>query len=414
MFRTLTMPQRVADISIASLCWLLALTVYGVGFHGSFFAVTGMAGALALRRWSPPLALGIAWITAIAQVAFSIGPDASNLAILPVLYSTASYGTPMIKWLGFASSGAGALLASGYFSVQSLTIRFQNLSGDNFLRVLPEAVLQFLFIAVLLFSLFVLAWVLGLLAKTWRVARESGQARIIAERERLDAQQTVVVEQERNRIARDMHDVVAHSLAVVIAQADGARYAAASQPQAVDAALATISTTAREALGDVRILLGQLRHSQDAAPQPALADLDRLLEQFRDSGMPVRFEQSGTPHELGMGAQLAVYRIIQEALTNALRHGDREQGATVGLTWSARSLDLAVTNHLAEPRESATVLASAGATAPASAGATEQSHSQGHGLAGMTERAALSGGSLVTRTLNGIFLLEATIPTEAV
>ncbi|HEU4850483.1 MAG TPA: histidine kinase, partial [Terrimesophilobacter sp.] len=208
--------------------------------------------------------------------------------------------------------------------------------------------------------------------------------------------QSVIVEQERNRIARDMHDVVAHSLAVVIAQADGARYAGRKDPEAVDAALTTISMTAREALGDVRILLGQLRHSQDEAPQPVLADLDRLFEQFRASGLPVEFDEAGAPTPLATGAQLAVYRIVQEALTNALRHGDSAQGATVAFHWEADALALEVTSATVE-------------SAPGEEKA-EPAATPGHGLAGMTERAALVGGRLTAEQHDGSFTVSATIP----
>jgi signal transduction histidine kinase len=243
----------------------------------------------------------------------------------------------------------------------------------------------------------VLSWTFGLLGKTWRGAREAGQARVLAERQKIDAQRSVVVEQERNRIARDMHDVVAHSLAVVIAQADGARYARAKDPDAVDAALTTISSTAREALGDVRILLGQLRHNQDEAPQPVLADLGRLVDQVRGSGLPVRFEQEGESVPLGTGKQLAVYRIVQEALTNALRHGDTSRETLVSLHWGQKDLAVAVSSalRLAEP-------------------AAEPELGLGHGLSGMRERAILAGGSLTAEPHAGRFLVTASLPLATV
>ena len=127
------------------------------------------------------------------------------------------------------------------------------------------------------------------------------------------------------RIARDMHDVVAHSLAVVIAQADGARYAPRRRriPAVATEALGTISTTARAALADVRLLLTQLRHSQGDGPQPTLADLEALYAQVRAAGVDLRVDvDPAPPGEPPAAVQLAVYRILQEALTNALRHGD--------------------------------------------------------------------------------------------
>ena len=165
-----------------------------------------------------------------------------------------------------------------------------------------------------------------------------------------------MVEQERNRIARDLHDVVAHSLAVVIAQADGARYTA--DPDAKDGALATISSSAREALGDVRLLLARLRHEEGAVPQPALADLDALVDQVRDAGLEVRFERSGsTRSRWRRGQELAVYRIVQEALTNALRHGDPEQPVIVQLDWEPDGLTIRIRNTSAESPASPTATA---------------------------------------------------------
>lgn len=390
MFRHLTPGQLALDIGLAVACWVLAALAYGNGVVGNMLALTGMAAALALRRFSPALALGLAWVTSLIQVSFGIGPDLSNLAILPVLYATARYGTPPVKWVGLGSTGAGALVIALFSSLAS-GVGYQLGDGNQFFLRLPQAIGAFLFVFFSVFAIFALSWTFGLLARTWSGAREAGQARMLAERERIDAEQSVVIERERNRIARDMHDVVAHSLAVVIAQADGARYAGRTDPEAVDAALTTISTTAREALGDVRILLGQLRHSQDESPQPVLADLDRLFEQFRASGLPVEFEEVGTPQPLAAGAQLAVYRIVQEALTNALRHGESAGGATVAFRWEADELALEVTSAVDE-------------------GNVKPAASAGHGLAGMAERAALAGGTLTAEPHDGSFMVSATIP----
>lgn len=110
----------------------------------------------------------------------------------------------------------------------------------------------------------------------------------------------------------------------MIAQADGARYAAVSDPGVATQALGTISTTARAALADVRLLLGQLRHSQLDGPQPTLADLEQLYAQVRAAGVDLRVDVDPAPPGIPPAAvQLAVYRVLQEALTNALRHGDQ-------------------------------------------------------------------------------------------
>ena len=242
-------------------------------------------------------------------------------------------------------------------------------------------------------ALFVLCWALGLLARSLRTTQQSRAAQAAAEETRLEAQRDVAIEQERNRIARDMHDVVAHSLAVVIAQADGARYAMRTDPASADDALITISTTAREALSDVRILLGQLRYSQGQAPQRALADLDRLFDQMRSSGLVVSRSDTGTREPLGTTQQLAVYRIVQESLTNALRHGDTTQEVEVAFPWVNGFLDLTVSSALK--------------TSPPDAG------KRGHGIDGMRERAVLAGGSLSVEEKNGRFVVSASIPAVA-
>ena len=123
-----------------------------------------------------------------------------------------------------------------------------------------------------------LAWTLGVLVATAQRSRRNRQ-------EADEAGEQVAAEQERTRIARDMHDVVAHSLAVVIAQSDGARLLRRTDPEAVDEALETIGSTARAALADVRVLLQQLRYEGTTSVQPGLADLDALLAQFRGSGL---------------------------------------------------------------------------------------------------------------------------------
>ena len=151
--------------------------------------------------------------------------------------------------------------------------------------------LGILFVASI--AVLVLAWTAGLLVRSVRDSREMRRREELANRERELVEYRYVVEQERNRIARDMHDVVAHSLAVVIAQADGARFAARTRPEAAAGGLDTIAGVARGALGDVRVLLAELRHDETDAPQPVLDDLDGLLERVRAAGLDVRFTETG-------------------------------------------------------------------------------------------------------------------------
>ena len=392
MFRTLTPRQLAFDITLAIFCVLVRL--YILIYEGPMiFVVLLMAAALALRRVSPTLALGTAWLGAIVQLSAGLSPDVSNLAILAVLYATAAYGGPRTKWIGLVSAGAGALVATTYLASYPLTSasRLTGLAG-GVVGDIAQFLLYIAFVFGALLAAFGLSWTLGLLARTRSTAREARLALQLAEQEEMRARQDVVVEQERNRIARDMHDVVAHSLAVVIAQADGARYAQASDPAATEAALITISATAREALGDVRILLGQLRHNQGQAPQPVLADLDRMLDQLRASGLTIGKQDTGEAVALGTSQQLAVYRIVQESLTNALRHGDSSEEVRIHFQWAPASVELSISSALSD--------------APA------VTSNLGHGLVGMRERAALVGGWLMAEPTNGRFIVTAGIPRE--
>ncbi|MBD3753445.1 MAG: sensor histidine kinase, partial [Micrococcales bacterium] len=315
MFRELLPYQVATDVTVAGvfglLCIPLELTVGGWAAESALATVLMcvlFGAALAVRRLSPLLALGAAWIAAIVQMLLLRPPSFVDVAIFAVLYATAAYGTVLVYWLGFASAIVGAAVITAYlFGTQLLSVSSWS--------VLPLAA------AVLVAAGFalLLAWTVGALVRTSLRARRTQRERERAERERIE-------EQERGRIARDMHDVVGHSLAVIIAQADGARYAADADPRAAKDALATISTTARSALADVRLLLTQLRHSEGVAPQPMLNDLEGLYAQVRAAGLAVRVDvEPMPPATVPAAVQLAIYRVLQEALTNAIRHS----GATV-------------------------------------------------------------------------------------
>lgn len=343
-------------------------------------AVVGFGVAFAIHRLSPAIALAVAWVAAITQMATGIGPDAVNLAVLVVLYSTARHGTPPLRWIGAASAVVGAAVAAAFLVGTS--------GGDGGLIISApgHAALQFLLLFFGFFAVLGLSWTIGLLVRSIAVGRE-------AKRTQEEAERVAVIEQERNRIARDMHDVVAHSLAVVIAQADGARYAAATDPSAAGTALSTIATTAREALADVRLLLGQLRNDWGTGPQPTLDDLPALVAQVRGSGLDVTLELDLGEGELAASHQLAVFRIVQEALTNALRHADPSAPVAVAVTGSHGVVEVVVDSALrrGEPLR----------TTP------------GHGITGMRERAFLVGGTLEAAVVDTRFVVKARIPARA-
>jgi signal transduction histidine kinase len=387
VIRPLSRTALILDIVGAALLFLI-LTPTSVVFYGPTTGGTAIPGAsvgavvvagilmfggVAIGRLAPGLALGAAWAGAIVQMLAGFGPLPIDLAILLVLYATSAWGTRRVLWWGFASTLVGGLVAAAYMVVVTgvtfgTGIGWEQITGGVLLLIVSVLALGF-------------AWVCGLL---WRVVLRARRTRAA----QLKAESLAAEEQERVRIARDMHDIVAHSLAVVIAQADGARYAAATKPEMATEALGTIATTARSALSDVRMLLTQLRHRQSDGPQPTLADLETLFAQVRQAGVePLVTVDPMPPGEPPGAIQLAVYRILQEALTNAIRHGDGS--VHVHLAWLPDRVDVQVRNTVAGDASSAP---------------------GGHGLIGMRERAQLVGGSLQAEHRGAQFVVQASLP----
>lgn len=343
-----------------------------------------LAVALVLHRRSAPLALAVAWVGAFLQMGFHLEPSPADLAILAVLFGTGASESRRVRIAGLVSAIAGSVIAVAYLAVVF------DLLGNT-----VDAIFTLGATFGGLLATLGLSWTVGLLSRSVRRAREGQSLRDEAERERARAQRELDAVEERNRIARDMHDVVAHSLAVVIAQADGARYLGASSPTQTDAALLTISSVARDALGDVRVLLAQLRHSQSDGPQPAARDLPALLDSVAGAGAPVRSELDVDLDTVPRAIGLALYRITQEATTNALRHGRPGAPLEVSLRRDADALRLTVRNARCDDVE------------------TDAASSEGHGLVGMRERAVLVGGTLSAGPEDDDFVVDARLPSTA-
>ena len=390
MIRSISRAQLIVDIVVAGV--VLLLVIWSATDDSPFLGpvvVVLLCAALAVRRLSPTLALIGVWAGALLQMATLQPVTPADLAALGVAYTTAAYGSRTVRWLGLASAIVGGVLAAFYLVLAS---------RDSLVDVTGDAgriALNLVVVSVAMVTLFGLSWTLGLLARTTRISRE---ARIQAAVEAQRAAYETAVEQERTTIARDMHDVVAHSLAVVIAQADGARYAGAGRPELQADALGTISATARSALAEVRVLLTQLRREDPDGPQPSLDDVPTLIAGMRQAGLQITETNVGAPAPLLQGSSLAAYRILQEALTNALRHGEQSRPVTVDLTWREEALHIKVRNVVR--RETSQTAAQGG--------------SAGHGLPGMRERAALAGGTLSAGTLDtaeSSYEVVAVLPT---
>ena len=385
MFRPLTQTQKVVDLTIA-VVFVLVLVLLSLpattAIPGPAAAIVVLGAALAFRRWSPAIALTLAWAGAVAQMVASEVPNVYDAAIPAIVYACAAYGRRSVRWAAFTSSLVGAAIAGVYLARYEFARAVTDSLGE-----LPGAVQSFAITGALTAVTLLLAWTLGVLVATAQRSRRNRQ-------EADEAGQQVAAEQERTRIARDMHDVVAHSLAVVIAQSDGARLLRRTDPESVDEALETIGAVSRAALADVRVLLQQLRYEGTTSVQPGLADLDVLVRQFRGSGLTVDLTRDDGLELLGTSTQLAAYRIVQESLTNALRHGDLQRPASVVLARTPHGLDVEVVNALdpnRPPRPS-----------PA-----------GHGLIGMRERAGAVQGDLRAGPDGDRFRVRAFLPAAA-
>lgn len=396
VFRPMLRAQVIADLVIAGALGLLvaASSARGIDDLSSYVVIVGLTAALALRRLSPGLALTIAWVFAVVQMvtmqvlgSSSVFP--ADLFIGGVLYTTSAYGSRRVRLYGLVSAITGAVVAAGYYGITDFATRSQ---GETMYGAGPESWTLTVGVFAVVLAVLLLPWLGGVVARTRQTARMSREAQLLAERDAARADRAVAVEQERVRIARDMHDIVAHSLAVVIAQADGARYALKADPAIADQALGTISGTARRALGDVRELLGALRHEQGTTPTPDVDDIERLVHEMRDVGVDVRVERRGDPSSLPTSTQLAVYRIVQESLTNAYKHGEQGTPVHTTLTYRPDTVEIDVVNRRADD----------GRAGPGT----------GHGLVGMRERATMSGGSMTAGPRGDDFAVAVRMPSH--
>ncbi|MFF2011965.1 sensor histidine kinase [Streptomyces sp. NPDC058195] len=348
----------------------------------------GYCTVVALRRRAPEKMLLLAIAMGLAQMAIGVAPGAMNFAMLVIVFTVATVGQRWASRLALVCSLGAATLSK---------LRWP--------EDIPRAGwAEEAFIVVVLTVPFVLAWVLGDSMRTRRAyfrQLEERAARLERERE---AQSKVAVAAERARIARELHDVVAHNVSVMVVQADGAAYVMDAAPDQAKQALETISSTGRQALAEMRRLLGVLRtgdvpESGEYVPQPDVEQIEDLIEQVRQTGLPVDFKVEGTPRPLPSGVELTAYRIVQEALTNTRKHGGPDAGASVRLVYFDDGLGLLVED---DGRGAAHELYEDGGADGA-----------GHGMIGMRERVGMVGGTLDAGPRpGGGFRISALLPLK--
>ncbi|MFI6159820.1 sensor histidine kinase [Micromonospora sp. PTRAS2] len=337
------------------------------------------AAPVALRRAAPWPAVAAAVATLAVPVLFGHAPNTQSLTFVALTYTMAAH-----------HRAHPAALAAVALWVPVAAVNVLDPIADTVFEVGPAyLVLNNLLVAVV-------AYAVGRAVHARRASTEAlrERARVAEQNQRSLAEQAVA--DERRRIARELHDVVAHHVSVMGVLATGARRVLRRDPDAADEAIATIEDTGRATLRELRRLLDVLRTdaepAADLAPQPGLAGIEPLVEQVREAGLPVTLRVEGEPGSLEEGVALTVYRIVQEALTNALKHAG-EATAVVRLTFGAAYLAVEVTDTGRGPAPGAVRV--------------------GHGLVGMRERVGLYGGTLRTGARpGGGYRVYARIPVE--
>ncbi|MDH6678655.1 signal transduction histidine kinase [Rhodococcus sp. LBL1] len=309
------------------------------------------------RRRFPLSAFAFATAAALAQ--WFVGVElAADVTLLVYLYTVASRYPLRVALLAAGVVEAGALLAAARWPLA--------LHWSEMFVLLSGPVLAGL--------------LLGVNVRNRRnVVNALNQRAEQLERER-DQQTLIAAAEERTRIAREMHDVVAHSLLVMVTLSEGAALKQAREPERAAAAMRQVSSTGRQALDDVRRLLGVLRTEnapQARQPQPGIAQIDALLDQVRATGLAADALVTGTPEAIAPGPELTVYRIVQEALTNTLKHA-------VGATRVRVVVDCRIDSVSVDVHDD-------GAPQPTR---TDPSTAGGHGVTGMRERAAVYDGTV--------------------
>ncbi len=425
----------LVDLTLTVLAGLVAvpgaLTLYASRYDPTWVVISSILvlAPLAWCRTRPFASCTAVFVACMLQLwLFDLPVIAADFAVIVSLYCVTVYGS---QWAYRTACGMAA------FGSVALGLSF-SLSPESLLLIVPSA------------AILAASFAFGLVRRSRRamlVAMRDRTERLEIER---DQQAQIATAAERARIAREMHDIVAHSLSVVIAQADGGRYAAAADPVAAERALGTIAETGRAALADMRRLLGVLREgpgtgttrlglvapddtparlspsalgarpgagsgtgrpgaaratgepgdirpatapSSDSVaplrPQPDAADIGGLVDQARDDGLRVSWARVGVERRLPPGVGLTVFRVCQEALTNVRKHAGPRPAVTIMLRWGEDEVELRV-------EDDGRGLAAAGSPGP-----EDPVPAAGYGLLGMRERAEMFGGTLTAGPRRG-------------
>jgi signal transduction histidine kinase len=364
---------------------VFSLLPYRAQLHPLWLALTLVAAQgvplIWRRSWPVPVMIVIGGVrVAYDQIGFGFAPLPLGPAI--AFYTVIDRSCPVLRWLTCVGAVVGISIS-------------QATPGHS---EPYQAIYQVL--------IFLTAWAAGTLSRTKRASLRAAQSRADRAEAELDRQTSRAAGLERARIARELHDVVAHHVSLIAVQSEAATSLLPDHPAQARRSVEIIGDTARLALAELRRLLGVLRGPSErleTAPSASLGELGEVLDQVREAGLLVDFEVAGTPGPLAPGVDLTAYRIVQEALTNTIRHAHADRAA-VTLSYEPGYVSVSVTDsgkQMSRGNGSAAVR-----PGPLIAGS-------GLGLAGIAERVASCGGSLtVGPTEAGGFAVTAKLPVQ--
>jgi signal transduction histidine kinase len=359
----------------------LALLVSGLeialaaddGWRAVVFAAVG-GGVLVLRRYAPLAVL--ATTLAAGAAALAVGAELTGVTVGVALYTTAATCERRVSLAALVPTAAIAA---------TLSAATADTKGRHASAPFGATVAVLLAVGI---------WALGAYTQTRRrYTRALTQRAAQAERER-EQLAMIAIHEERASIARELHDIVAHSVTVMLLGVRGARDVLYTAPAVADETLARVETSGEQSLTELRRILALLRssgHDAEPHPQPSLAELEELVGDYRAAGLPVRLEVTGQQRPLPGGVELSVYRIVQEALTNVLKHAHPTR-VTVTLSFRGSRLEVEVVDDAARQPD-------------------QSDATTGHGIVGMRERVVLLGGELETgRRVGGGYRVAAWLP----
>lgn len=374
------------DATLAAVCAAFGFWPSTAGGSHATIAVVAivvaLSAAVGLFRRSPATALALVWLAGVTQILSRSDVLAVQAGVLVVAYGVARHGRVLTVWLGGFSVPIGAGLA-GYYVFGS---------GARLPSAIDVATPLLRLTGVGIASTFVLGtailgtpWMLGLLIRLNARYQRSANQRELARMRASAAEQTAELRTQQAQLARDVHDMVGHSLAVIIAQADAAQTVAGGADRSVQQALGNIAAVARSSLGEVREVLSRTQDRGAATPMPDAAmpmpmpmpdaDPSALVARVREAGNDVHDRVHGTPSELAPQMRTALYRVLQEMLTNAIKHGRPGGRIDIEQTWEPTEYTVSVSNT-------------------ASSGAGSSVGSDRMGLSGMRVRLRDLGGTL--------------------